>query len=258
MPLKLNAASRKLIIRYLSNFFPLYIVTEHPKSGGTWVSQMVAEYLRVPFPRNRMPIWGSQVMHTHDIGLEGQKYIFVVLRDGRDVMVSYYYHSLFYNDLYNARHVDRVRQRIQFDDHEDIRANLSRFIDLLNDKGHYPRLTWRDFTEYWLERGDVGFLRYERLLADCMAEMTQAVEKVIGKKVDQDRLAPIIERFSFANQAKRMAGEDVKTSWLRKGIAGDWKNVFSREAAVTFDRLAGETLIRAGYEPDHSWVEGVI
>ena len=42
---------------------------------------------------------------------------------------------------------------------------------------------------------------------------------------------------------------------MRKGIAGDWKNQFSLEAAQMFDQLAGETLVQWEYEQDRDWVD---
>jgi len=42
---------------------------------------------------------------------------------------------------------------------------------------------------------------------------------------------------------------------LRKGISGDWKNKFSREAKQIFNEYAGKELIQLGYEVDDSWIE---
>ena len=54
---------------------------------------------------------------------------------------------------------------------------------------------------------------------------------------------------------KRKAGEEDRSSFLRKGIAGDWKNHFNTEAVNIFDHYAGETLIKLGYEKNHDWVK---
>jgi hypothetical protein len=48
---------------------------------------------------------------------------------------------------------------------------------------------------------------------------------------------------------------ESKGNFLRKGIAGDWKNAFTPEAARVFDAYAGDLLIELGYERDHSWVD---
>ena len=255
--LKSNSLYRRILIRFLSNYFPLYIVTEHPKSGGTWVSQMIAEYFGVTFPRNKMPVWGSQVMHCHQINLERQKNLFVVYRDGRDVAVSYYYHSFFYNDLYNARHVDLVRANITFDDYTDIHSNLPRFIEFLYDDRYHPHLTWRQFVDHW-NRRNAAVIRYENLLENCPEELGKAIEKVTEMPADSRRLEKIRDNFSFAKQTQHKNPKGSQVTWLRKGIAGDWKNVFTREAAEVFVRHAGDALIASGYEKDHSWIKTII
>ena len=40
---------------------------------------------------------------------------------------------------------------------------------------------------------------------------------------------------------------------VRKGIVGDWKNYFSREAGEVFDRHCGDVMVRLGYEADRDW-----
>jgi hypothetical protein len=78
-----------------------------------------------------------------------------------------------------------------------------------------------------------------------------------GGEPEPARAAASVERYSFARQSKRKAGEEDRTRFLRKGQAGDWRKHFSRVAAEFFDRHAGEMLVQAGYERDRSWVETV-
>ena len=53
---KLNGLVRHAAVRAVPGFGPSKIVlTEHPKSGATRIGQMVAAYLGVPHPRNRLP-----------------------------------------------------------------------------------------------------------------------------------------------------------------------------------------------------------
>ena len=55
--------------------------------------------------------------------------------------------------------------------------------------------------------------------------------------------------------AKRNPGEENKHSFLRKGVAGDWKNHFSKEARQVFNKFAGRELIKLGYEVDVDIIE---
>lgn len=240
------------MVHLLSDVLPLYIVTEYPKSGGSWVSQMLSEYLNVPFPRNQFPKIQSSVMHGHYLYSPSMKNVVVVLRDGRDVMVSFYYQSLFANERFNSRLVEITRRELQFDDYDDIKKNLPRFIEYKFTTRKHPRFTWSDFINDWLDK-DAAFIRYENLLQDPVEELAQALYVV--KKNDPDRkiLEQIVEKYSFETMSKRKQGEENKHSFLRKGIAGDWKNHFSKEAREVFNSFAGKELIKLGYEDDEKW-----
>jgi hypothetical protein len=51
----------------------------------------------------------------------------------------------------------------------------------------------------------------------------------------------------------RERGQEDPSSFYRKGVAGDWKNHFSKEDRRVFKEEAGELLIRLGYEDDLDW-----
>jgi hypothetical protein len=40
---------------------------------------------------------------------------------------------------------------------------------------------------------------------------------------------------------------------LRKGVAGDWQNVFTEGDKEIFKDEAGKLLVRLGYEKDRKW-----
>lgn len=85
---KTNALTRALMPYALSSPLSLYVVNEYPKSGGTWVGQMLGRALNVPFPRNRFPVPRSSIMHSHYLDPRGLRNVVLAWRDGRDVMVS--------------------------------------------------------------------------------------------------------------------------------------------------------------------------
>jgi hypothetical protein len=234
---------------------PYFFVTEHPKSGGTWVGQMLADYLDVPFPRNRLPHLGSQIIHCHEKKIIGKnKKIIVVIRDGRDVMVSYYYHSFFENDLYNHEHVKRVKKELNFHDYHDIENNMSSFIEFLYDKKFYPSMTWSEFTHSWINSDSVSIVRYENLLKSVPDELGGAIEGVTNMVPNREKLIKIEDKYSFKNIKSSTTEKISETKWLRKGVSGDWKNHFNQKSRIIFDQLAGDVLIESGYEKDHSWV----
>lgn len=112
--IKFEALFRRIMNYGFSGVLPLYIVTEYPKSGGSWFSQMLSDCLKVPFPRNEFPKLKSSVMQGHYKYSPRFKNVFCILRDGRDIMVSFYYHSLFENERYNSQLVEYTRKKSTF------------------------------------------------------------------------------------------------------------------------------------------------
>jgi len=194
-------------------------------------------------------------LHGHHMYSPHFRNVFCVVRDGRDVMVSAYYHMLFHHDRNPAWAVERRRDELQFDDYGDVGRNLPRFITYMFERaGHRTfRFRWDEFVASWIDR-DVAIVTYENLLKDTAGSLGAAIARVTGDAPDVDRLNQIGQQFSFENQAKRKPGEEDTTSFLRKGVAGDWRTKFTREAAEVFDAYAGHVLVALGYESDNTWV----
>jgi hypothetical protein len=63
-----------------------------------------------------------------------------------------------------------------------------------------------------------------------------------------------IEATSFERLSKgRKRGEEDSSSFHRKGVAGDWRGVFTERDKEVFKEAAGELLIQLGYERDDDW-----
>ena len=251
------ALQRKLMWAFLARKLGAYLVAEYPKSGGTWYSQMLSEYLELPFARNTSkPHFTQCVMHGHELYKGYDDRVSVVLRDGRDLMVSFYYHHLFYNDWNHHPSVDKHRAQIGFDDFDDIYANLPKFIVYMNEVWgrRFNHFTWAQFIESWLPNVPAErLIKYEDLLASPLSTMERALKSLTGREVDTIKLEAIVEKYRFENVAGRKQGAEKKSSFLRKGVAGDWVNHYSQESREVFDRYFGDALIRCGYEKDGSW-----
>ena len=256
LSVKLQAGVRYCMVHGLTPISPIYIVNEYPKSGGSWVGQMVSCALDLPFPRNCFPVARTSVMHGHYLRPWGIKRVLVVWRDGRDMIVSWYHHCLFVNESgRNAPIVNELRSKLKFSDYHDVRNNLPAFIEHCFTQYRPMNFSWMEFVKKWHDRDDVTHVRYEDLRQDGARELQRIIKQLAGQHLEIGRAEEIVDMFSFARQAGREPGQENKNSFLRKGIVGDWRNQFIPEACKVFDRLAGDTLIQLGYEQDHSWVE---
>ncbi len=240
---------------------PLVFVTGYPKSGTTWACQLVADYLQLPFPRfSLLPVGCPAAVQGHELVRKRYRRGVYVLRDGRDVLVSQYF--------FMARSIpegDRprltARQRRIFPglvNKANVRDNIAAFVDRQMTKPESSPVNWGDHVRSYFEGNNpnIALLRYEDLLGDSGSILAEAMSRLTGESPDFDRAADSMRRFSFQRQAGRSPGQEDRSSFMRKGQAGDWRNHLTREAAEIFDRYCGDMLVAAGYEPDRSWVEG--
>lgn len=152
----------------------------------------------------------------------GSKMI-LIYRDGRDVVVS---------DQFFTR------------DHQGKNFSFAEAVS-----------SWKQDMEAHLrcaEKYPIFSCGYERMLAEGPAvarELFQYLDLDHGDRLIED----LIERSSFRFYAGRDRGNEDRKRFYRKGVAGDWKNHFTEEDKQVFKEVAGDMLIRLGYEKDMSW-----
>ena len=171
-----NALLRLLVLRGVTR--PIannVIVNEYPKSGGTWLSQMLAVALDLPFPRNRLPMMTSCVMQCHLLNPIGTRNVVVVWRDVRDIVVSFYFHLLVGHEYGNPEEFAKRAERLGLKDARDIERNLPIFVEALFEKKVGPSFNWVEFVDTWYGRGEVVATRYEDLLLATPQELIRIV-----------------------------------------------------------------------------------
>jgi hypothetical protein len=165
-----------------------------------------------------------------------------IIRDGRDVAVSAAHH---------ARNFGRARRRGESNETggsifpegqlEKLAAEWTSRVGKTIEDG--PALLGEYYTE----------VRYEDLLQDPEAEVRRLLT-FLAVGSDEKSVTRCVEAASFERLSKgRKRGEEDPSSFFRKGVAGDWKHVFTRKERETFDREAGELLARLGYCSGLPW-----
>lgn len=245
-----NALLRLAVLRGATRPFATNaIVNEFPKSGGTWLSQMLADALGLPFPRNRLPMLQSCLMQCHVLNPLGMRRVTLLWRDGRDVAVSFYHHLLVGHEHSTPQITAENRRKAGIGNVDDVQANLPRFIEALYQRRLGPSFTWADFVSVWSGRKGVQEVHYEHLLTDSAGELSRLVFGLTGVPLDPARAKSIVERYSFKSQTGRERGSAAESGrFLRKGIAGEWRSVFTTEAHEVFNHFAGDALAQLGYD----------
>jgi hypothetical protein len=183
----------------------------------------------------------------------------IIVRDGRDVLVSWTYHVLRHRRTNFILRPLRAmfEQALATLDGSDgaIRAAAARL--LLS-----PEWAWR-YADDWSRRvlddrqrlaeldpairAATTLIRYEDLHADIEARRAD-LYRLCG--LDPALAAPVSRETNTApGHAAERPGK-----MLRKGQAGDWRNYFTRPVAEAFHAWAGTALAEHGYESGAHWV----
>lgn len=180
-----------------------------------------------------------------------------IVRDGRDVLIS----ERFRNFVEESKFLTTEDKHII----EEFRKNQTSFTD--GTRSIFTETFIRNIASRWvkdLSESDTEaqrlygkeyhFMRYEDLLESPFAEMTK-LWKFLGVKKISKSLEKTIQTEMSSNpdeewQAKR---NDGIASFLPKGQAGNWQRLFTEKDKSLFKDVAGEMLIRWGYEKDLNW-----
>jgi hypothetical protein len=94
---------------------------------------------------------------------------------------------------------------------------------------------------------------YEDLL-ERPEEQIGRILRFLGADDDDETVKRCIESASFEAWTKgRKRGQEDFTAFLRKGVAGDWSGVFTEQDRQIFKEVAGDLLIKLGYEESNLW-----
>jgi hypothetical protein len=184
-----------------------------------------------------------------------------IIRDGRDVTVSSIHHV--WNHAFQEGGIHELTPD-EFEKREAYRADPQGFLEsgqsiFAGKQLHSTAKNWAEMVGRAMQDGPELFgenyveVRYEDLLENPEGEM-QHVLRFLGADPNLYVVRRCLEVSSFERRTKgRERGQEDSTAFLRKGIAGDWKNVFTEEDKEVFKEAAGEMLVKLGYEKDDRW-----
>ena len=238
---------------------PLHVahVVEHPKCGGSWVRDNVLSYIGKPRYNAHRLLSKNEVMHGHRLYRRSYHWPIIVVRDPRDMYVSLYHHE------FSMRESDETADILEHytpDPEKDLRGNFAAFLEIRLRRQMHPWFFYSEFLDSWLNRPRICLVRYEDMLADPEVTLIRIV-RFLGYDVDRDRIRMAVEENSFANQTKqrygeaRSAGDTDNAKFLRKGVAGDWRNHFNAESCEMLWAYESSSLKRLGYESGPEWID---
>jgi len=225
-------------------------IVGYPKSGNTWMQNLIAgvaynvdpEHLPdsqildlVPdvhscchYRRHQTPMY----FKTHRLPLPEYQRVIYLLRDGRDVMVSYYHHLR----ALNGDDVD--------------------FSEIVRTGRLLSPSKWHDHVNAWRSNpfgAEILTVRYEDLLENPVSELRRVCE-FAGIQRSTELLETVSRKSSFS----KMREKEEKSGWanpqwpssrsfVRRGEAGSFKDEMPADVLSVFMAQAGETLRACNY-----------
>jgi len=165
---------------------------------------------------------------------------YFIFRDPRDVVVS---HVFYVTDM-EARHV-----------HHEYYASLPDFNARLNvsilgradTNIEFPNIADR-FAPYlnWLNCVEVLSIHFEDLINDRTVALSRIMDHFLARVSIQAPRQFILDSLESSINPRR-------SPTFRSGKTGEWKKYFTEEHKNLFKDVAGNLLIRLGYEKDNKW-----
>ena len=228
-------------------------VAEYPKSGGTWLSLMLAELLDVPT---------SHVQHHHRWPDGRRLPSTYLVRNPRSVAVSFYKHHL--RALHEEPHVRRRLRHFSdevFSSPEfptRVEEGLPRFLDALGtyplggmvrprDQVNYP--TWAQSVSVWgqMPAQDVLVIRYEDLRVRTVPELIRAASFLGKDQLETNRVQLVADAYSLTNRRNRTRAGDSTNTFIGAGSIDAWPDPWSDDAELALAAFTGGTHERFGY-----------
>lgn len=246
-------------------------VAGYPKSGTTWFTRLLGDALRCPSG-------GSLPQEdAREIATEGwDRRSDTVVRKGHFSLLDtvsmqpvYRPHKLHWKVLLEKEHrvvfVVRDPRDIAVSGAHHWKIPLMSCIKnmIFGTNGFRSMGPWTKYINGWTEKlskFDGVLCRYEDMLIGhaklqelldrlrLQAE-PQHVKEAYERQSFKNRVADIVER----NGKGYNLGKEFNLRFMRKGIAGDWKNHFTRQEAFEAEAYFGELLRHFKYESDSLW-----
>ena len=231
------------------------IVTEFPKSGGSWLVSMLGDILSLPkrdlytndktsfFDPTLHPwykgteSWNlpeSCIIKSHELP-DTKLHSFPastihLIRDCRDVVVS----SYFFSNEFCVKN-----------------GLIAAFTESFEEHAQNCAIGWACFVSAW-RKEDVPSIFYEDLLQDPFGELKKVLN-ILGVPVADSMIHFAVQNNTKEKMHASLADAFMHNTFVRKGIAGDWINHYDDRLKNIVKKHAGHVLSTLGYTENDDW-----
>jgi hypothetical protein len=235
-------------------------LVSYPKSGNTWVRFLIANLIHSEQPVNFLNIESvlpsiyilpdrklrklarPRILKSHECFMPRYRRVIYIVRDPRDIAVSYYFYNL--------------KKRVLSPD-----CTLDQYIPkFLADELDMKSGPWGDHVLSWIRMQDTLekflLLRYEDIISDPDAELDR-VAAFLNLKADRSSIRRAVELSSakhMRNLEEKQSEGWVFTKGMRKDIpfirsatSGGWRSNLSLAAIAQIENAWGKAMQALGY-----------
>ena len=207
---------------------------------------------------DRTPHYVSHLPEVHFLFPEAK--VIHAIRDGRDVAISGL-HSFWKSstDRGGPVNLSEEEREIREAYQQDREAFLAGGRSIFTEERIRQRASgWNRIVRRGRSTGKKLFgknyteLYYEAHLDTPHEALTELFE-FLGADIAPELVDRVVEANRFEKLTGRSRGQESSGSFMRKGISGDWREVFTERDKKIFKEEAGDLLVELGYEKDLGW-----
>lgn len=165
---------------------------------------------------------------------------YFIFRDPRDVVVSH----VFYVTEMESKHVHHAYYQSLPNFDERLKVSI---LGRQDTNIEFPNIADR-FKPYldWLNHKEVLSIHFEDLINNRIETLTRIMNHFLDK-------VPLPTNRQLILDSLESAINPTKSPTFRSGKTGEWKKYFKDEHKKIFKEVAGDLLIKLGYEKDNNW-----
>jgi hypothetical protein len=250
---------KQMADRYLNVLPDDVFIVSYPKSGNTWTKFLIGNLVSPDRPvdfssiesiipniymhsdQDLQAVKRPRLLKSHEYFDPRYKKIIFIVRDPRDVAVSYYHYHLKLRLLDTSYPIDRFVSRF-----------ITGELDLYG--------SWGEHTTSWLSTKKPGdtflMLRYEDMLSNTVHELHK-IASFLNIEVNQQEIERAVERSSAENMRslEKTAGKylqsrhtnDKTKPFVRSARSGDWKEQLPPASVQMIETAWAEPMQLCGY-----------